>query len=39
MEINVIIAIVEWDMKFWNYMRENNGGSGFFINIASIYVC
>ncbi|CAB3239050.1 unnamed protein product [Arctia plantaginis] len=37
MEINVI-AVVEWGMKFWNYMRKNNGGfGGTIINIASIY--
>lgn len=36
-EINTI-ALVEWGMKFWDYMRKDNGGSGgTIVNVASIY--
>ncbi|XP_075973989.1 15-hydroxyprostaglandin dehydrogenase [NAD(+)]-like [Anticarsia gemmatalis] len=37
LEINTI-AVVEWGMKFWDYMRKDNGGSGgTIVNVASIY--
>ncbi|KAJ8715427.1 hypothetical protein PYW07_009909 [Mythimna separata] len=37
MDINCI-ALVEWSMKFWEYMRTDKGGRGGTIyNIASIY--
>ncbi|KAJ8728446.1 hypothetical protein PYW08_016831 [Mythimna loreyi] len=36
-EVNCI-AVVEWGMKFWEYMRTDKGGRGGTIyNIASIY--
>ncbi|KAJ8729812.1 hypothetical protein PYW07_016850 [Mythimna separata] len=37
MDINCI-ALVEWSMKFWEYMRIDKGGRGGTIyNIASLY--
>lgn len=36
-EVNTI-AVVEWGMKFWEYMRKDIGGSGGTImNVSSIY--
>lgn len=36
MEVNAI-ALIEWSMKFWRYMRKDNGGNGgTIVNLASM---